>query len=174
MTWPTTRLTTYTAGSQVKSADLDAIQDTIIAGGHGDQSLVTPWEYRQMGSGVASNVFAFDESIGAFATPGANTNLMSFGRLRVGDRLKSASFYLYGDGTTDASIDIFLGTFNPAAMSNLGSQSVTNQVAAWSLYGVTLGTPHVLAAGEYVIAKLEFSTVSGANVGPIQWIYDHP
>lgn len=174
MSLPTSRSTTYAASSQVKSADLNAIQDSIIAGGHGDQSLITPWEYRQMGSGVASNVFAFDEGIGAFATPGANTSLISFSRLRVGDRLKSASFYLYGDGTTDAAINIFLGTLNPAAMSNLGSQSVTNQVAAWSLYGVSLGTPHTLLAGEYVIAKLEFGTVGGANVGPIQWNYDHP
>lgn len=31
MAWPATRLTTYAPGSQVKSADLNAIQDTVIA-----------------------------------------------------------------------------------------------------------------------------------------------
>lgn len=38
MTWPTTRLTTYAAGSQIKSADLDAIQDAIIGQKHGTRT----------------------------------------------------------------------------------------------------------------------------------------
>ncbi len=42
MAWPLTRIRTYAPGDDVVSADLNAIQDEIIAGGHGLKTKIIP------------------------------------------------------------------------------------------------------------------------------------
>ncbi len=125
MTWPATRLTTYAPNSQVKSADLNAIQDSLIAlyvsrtrkisgfegvvaelGGGGPS-----WE-QQSGSGYMESI--------------SGDSLLTFGLgLNVGDRVTAVRFRWRATGTADFFTGSFMRSDGAGARTVLGSVAST-------------------------------------------------
>lgn len=64
MAWPEDRLTTYAPGAQIKSADLNEIQDAIIGGKHGE----VPLNAGVAGLGVYSGTATWNSSGHALGT----------------------------------------------------------------------------------------------------------
>lgn len=136
MTWPLSRLTTYSAGppgSQVKSADLNAIQDRLI-------QLSTGTRNRFPRLLVATN-WAVDVPGGG---PGGAPTLSSSGvgdavvdlDLEEGRRLKQIKFALYGNASADLTFSIEKhyndATGAGSGFDILAQQIATNPAAAWS------------------------------------------
>jgi hypothetical protein len=90
MTLPTSRNTTYAAGSPIKSADLNDLQDAIIDGAHGDQYVIVGAAAFQQGGGSGSPTFngwTWDGDASNSATMFATVPLLE------GDRILEMSYY---------------------------------------------------------------------------------
>lgn len=125
MAWPETRLSTPVASDPIKSAEHVLVQDAIIAGQHGDvidqltPHLIVPGSWSQNtngyilsgGGGVQGNVWL---------------------PWRKGERVKSISFKVWGDGAAD--LDWALHKLDAAMNDSIvgALQTVTNPAAAWN------------------------------------------
>lgn len=149
MALPTSRNTTYAAGSQVKSADLNDVQDKIIdlhEGKHGEITRWLPLPGIETGSGATpeDNVRLNTNPRYIYLVGGNNARLTIWLPLAEGERLKAVHFHLY-DNDASATIagqvhshgahtdgaappaDASLGSVStdPGASSNLQIRSVT-------------------------------------------------
>jgi hypothetical protein len=163
MPWPASRLTTYTPASPVKSNDLNAIQDATIAGQHGDWTECFPTSRANGGWTWSTANMYWLSSIAAdqfLDVP-----------MKVGDRLKSFSFWLYGDGAADVTVTVY--KFSSAMVAtSIGSLVVTNQAAAWAEKIIDV-TDTTLAAGESV-GVVFAASATGLRLGTASKTYDHP
>lgn len=166
MPWPSSRLTTYTPATPVKSNDLNRMQDAIVAGQHGDREFST--------AAVAACV------IEAAWVPNSGGWLQSAGigrawytpPLRPGDRLKTLTFSRYGDGVTDfAAVQVYRLTAAGIATILMGV-FVDNPPAAWADTVIDVPDSTLLTGEAFFV---EF-VASGSNlrIGTIRGIYDRP
>jgi hypothetical protein len=172
MALPVSRNRTYAVGSPVVAADLNAMQDGLVAhnlGAHGDKSeVVSPFQGPLIqGAFSASN--AYWESTG--------TNHLHTVKLPliVGDRLKSFAHSLYNAATPGASKE-----FTVYKLSNVGGYAL---VAGWQI--TPTGSPlliviHTQDGPDVVVGTGEalFLRFVSGNGGD-RWIksvmtYDHP
>lgn len=166
MALPTSRNTTYTAGSQVKSADLDDIQDCIISAKHGD---------------VIRNVSPFSgqvQTAGGFVSVGGTAGYMVSTAsailsvslpLTVGERIKTVSYLLFGDGAADVTVKV-VSMDATMTGTQIGTLTTTNQAASWSVLTIDVTDTTVAANGSVFI---EFSAnATGLRVGSISYTCD--
>lgn len=174
MALPTSRNTTYAAGSQVKSADLNDVQDKIVDihvdGVHGDR-------YKSVGGWIPYNwstaTAGRNLTTGAFdGNAGSGSLSLDLG-LAEGDRIKSAACYTYGDGVDDHNYSLWIVSQNPGtAPVQLGATvTATNAPASWNVRSIA--STHTLQAGESIVALME-GVGSGSFVGPVRVNWDRP
>lgn len=167
MAWPNTRLTTYAPASKVKSNDLNAIQDAIIAGQHGDLTPSIPPT-----DAIYQTLCAYNVA-GYIASTGVSLMIFPLHMLRPGHRLKQIVVSLFGSGGGNNTLAVEKITA-AGVLSTLPVVSGTTVVApgaAWASYTLDL-TDYVLAAGE----ALQF-TVSQQNThrcGSARPTFDRP
>jgi hypothetical protein len=171
MALPTSRSTTYAALSQVKSADLNLIQDCIIDGKHGDRvrniHVLTGYSIGATAvfGGGAPYIDKVALGTGAFVVP------LDFTQ---GDRIKTITVSVFGNGAADLAVDL---RKTPAAVTTAsviapGPIAVTNPAAAWADV-VFNYTDTTIAAGEVFSLHLA-PNATGIELGPIRVTYDHP
>src|SRR3990172_5756779 len=128
MAWPNSRLRPYSPASPIPSADMNAIQDAIVQGAHGDKTLVL---------GTLAEI----PTAGAweFVTAGAVYELRSTGSgicvipipLIIGDRIKSLTIGRYGDGAADLILSV-VKRFVAGSVSAISSVTITNPPASYA------------------------------------------
>lgn len=166
MTLPASRNTTYTSGSPVKSADLNAIQDAIIGQKHGDVVMTIHPSLFTITTGGAYN------ANGYVATSASGTMRCAVPMLE-GSRIKEVVFSRYGDGAADiTAMNVQIYDSIGSLPTAIGSGTVTNPPASWA--DTTIGvTEHQLAAGEAL--QIEFAwNASGIRIGNVRITYDRP
>lgn len=169
MSLPTSRNTTYVAGvSQVKAADLNDVQDTIIAGGHGDMIKAVPfaaWVFNGDGDGT------YSVSQGALSLTSA-TSFFLGPQFDVGDRIKSMSVMLLGDGSADVTFTVYK-IETDGTKTSLGALTVTDAASSpWSDHPLDF-TDVTLADGESIFVHA-VPTAGGLKIGTTRFSYDHP
>lgn len=175
MAWPNSRLRTYAATSPVSSNDLNAIQDAIMNGQHGDRVL------------NLSPTIGITQNIGSYAFVWAGTgNPISFKftaggvgmwalPLRQGDRLKSLTFARFGDGVVDITACEIVKTKADGTGSTLvalGGLPLNNIAAAWT-DTVLDPADYTLLAGERLDLLVQ-PNAANLEIGSIRALYDHP
>lgn len=160
---PTSRNTNYSPGSPVYSADLNDIQDQIIAlynGAHGDRELqVLP------GSGL---VFAGTASVALIQVNLlADVDEVYFPLLLVaGQRIKAVAVNVVSNSSGhQVDLDVF------AHPTNLGNANIstTGELAV-------TGISHSVASGEHLYARVQRNGAGGSAVGinQIRVTFDKP
>lgn len=91
--------------------------------------------------------------------------------LLVGDRIKSVSFQLQGNGTADITTTV---TFLNSSMSgsSIGSATTNNQPASWSVITIDVTDTTIVANSAVIIGFA--SNAAGLMVGNISYTFDHP
>jgi hypothetical protein len=179
MALPFSRNTTYGVGSQIRSADLNELQDAVVAGKNG--ALI----------GSDSALKAFIQSGFAFADVGGNPILQLAASasggvyfaipLRVGDRLSAVRVICQHSGGVANQITAALvrqtAVSGNASATNTVLVSATGIVATTNLQTITLtpGSPETIAAEETVIVQINGANSAGTkSLFRIEWSYDHP
>lgn len=165
MALPTSRNTTYAAGSQVKSADLDDIQDQIIAleaHRHDDRVLVI---------GPPQAAFAAGASDEYIASGGAAETFKLEIPLLVGDQIKSIDCYVKGGGGTTHTARLWEETNTAGTRTDKGSVTITNDT---NFQTRTINpTDYTLATGKRSYVSFE-AGAAGLRVYSIQVTYNRP
>lgn len=153
MSLPLSRNTNYAAGSQVKSADLNAIQDEIIAAYTrvgGDREIWIDASGFRQASGASSAVFALNEatfgSRWTFVDP--DTLASAISGIRQGERIKAIKLRgVSTGGTFYAKLFRRLSTANPTQIGSTltHANTTTDQVH-------TLVSPETVDAGDQFFA----------------------
>lgn len=107
----------------------------------------------------------------AFATSTAASSLFVPVELLVGDRAKSISFKVFGDGAADLTTTVRSVAADMTG-SSIGSAVTTNQPASWSTVTIDITDTTIT---DLTAIQIEFS-VSAANIriGTINVTYDRP
>lgn len=159
MALPTSRNTTYAAGSQVKSADLNALQDQFIGGKHPLMTLqVSPAAFRA-GAGVGAVTYSLGETSQASTVYMIAPIVVPVGTRIVGVRI-------YGkDSATGPSK--FMGVFaesNPLTGATLiASTPISAGTGAYQSLACVSGSlafPYVALASR--VYQLAFQGTTGA------------
>ncbi len=183
MALPLSRNTTYSPGSQVKSADLNDIQDQIIAGSHGERRIA-------LGAGDWDPGWVTNMSLVSLAAAGGGGNAVvartgstaAFAaRWRVpakaGDRIKAWGITWDPNaaaGPRQIAAQLWktsaLNSATPAKAA-VGSQLVDGMTGNYEYVTHALASPPVVAAGE--LYHLEVVNVSTGNPATIDvWYVD--
>lgn len=145
MALPLSRNTTYAAGSQVKSLDLNAIQDAIIALAAA-RSIAFPMKPYctndaagtiTFANDLGSAVFSAASVIGKFTFP-----------LNAGQTLTGFKFSALGNTTADIDVEYDIIRASGGTMLIAAPVSFTNLPATAAFYTSTLTTPYVVQEGD--------------------------
>lgn len=167
---PYVRPLTYTAGSQVRSVDLNAIFDGIIA----------QWNVQQTDTilgidfvSITGTNVTYDVNSGRAQTTAATTLLARL-PVRTNDRLKSIRVFMTGDGAVDVtSIEVW--EQSNTARNLLGSSSSTNVSSTTVAIDVT-DTQLLASSGSAgdAIYVLLIVNAAGLNLYNVTYTYDRP
>ena len=102
---------------------------------------------------------------------GASDQLLVGIDQHAGDRIKSISFLLFGNGAADVTTTV-LSLSTAMATTSLGSLVSTNPAASWSIATIDItDTTYAASAGAFI--KFD-ANAAGIQIGTITVIYDHP
>ncbi len=185
MALPTSRNTTYDIKSQVKSVDLNDIQDKIIdlwAGKHGD---VTEWVSAQDANNASAATLGWkiEEASNTFymIPDKASAKLVITLPLKVGARLKEVHAHCYDNSSDTVSLSVYKQSVAngaaPGASSQLGgSQNTSGTSTNIQLLSVTSLSETVPDSTKYV-AVVSTNQASPANTHRfygLRFVYDRP
>lgn len=162
MAWPASRLTTYAASSAVKAVDLNAIQDAIMGGQHGDRTLNLSGMSCLGGITLIAGPMTVDVN-GQFYIPIP---------LRAGDRLKTITIARKGNGVADISAADIWKTSPGGVDTSLLSFTDINPAAAFA--DLVLDPADYVVEVGYSVTVSCFANAAGIRIGPIRVLYDHP
>lgn len=168
MSLPLTRETTYSAGAPVKAADLNAFQDAVIAGAHGEVKLrANAYALERSGSVTMSGA--------AYASWGGIGSVFWAPAMRVGDRLTQLSLRVYGDGSADFTVGVYVVA--PASTTTQicpggTTYSIANPSAAWADVTIDL-IDTTLADGESLVVEVA-GNAANLRLLSIGLVYHHP
>jgi hypothetical protein len=169
MPLPVSRDTTYAASSQVKSADLNDIQDCII----GNRKPTMTKIFGPNGGGILPLAPANWSAAGPNPNPGGNyfwsvggaVAFMVYFPVEVGDRITGLSARAYGDGAADCTFTA--GYFDASGvLQTLGSLNDVNRAAAWGDAVMGGWTNHTIVAGEILGCYVQ---INAANYRIQKW-----
>ncbi len=165
---PGSRNTTYGADSPVKSADLNDIQDCLIGGKHGDKVLhINPaW-----GRGTADTI----DSGGVVTMQNAGSAWSVSLPLLVGDRVKSVTVRMFGDGAQDTTLR--LKKYTDGVGADLETLAINNTPAAWTDFTMNVDPDEALAVTDLMNLFWDATSGGGApglKIGLIKVTYDRP
>ena len=183
MALPTSRNTSYVASDPVKSADLNAVQDCIIAAKHGDvilqigassgQSDSVPttatdyWRYYPSLSGAVPNCWLQVAAGGSVA----------FGiGLKIGDRIKSVRGFIRD---TTGSHTITMGLTDNSSSADDATQVGSTQTSAGNGTAQTLaitGLTTTIVTGHFYSVIFSNTDATGTThaIYGVEVTYDHP
>lgn len=166
MALPTSRNTTYAALSQVKSVDLNAIQDAIVE--HKRPSV--PRSMSPYGGMVTAGTWTF--SANHITSGGAGAEFRASLFLEAGDRITAFQFAAFGDGAADATYQVNLATADMATnTTHVAPTNDDNRAAAWGVVAPAF-TPYTAPAGGAVLTFVISANAAGYSVGTISWTID--
>lgn len=170
MAWPnnpTGRLTTYTPASPVKANDLNSLQDALINNTHGDRVLEIP------GNACVATNANIGHNFGYVQTSGA-TSLIYPIALRQGDRIKSVTYAMAGDGVADfTATDVRKISTNGTNTLLTAGGAVNNQGAAVVDKTIDVAPDYTLVAGDTIFLVLT-ANAGNLQVYNVRVTYDHP
>jgi hypothetical protein len=176
MALPTSRNTTYVAGSQVKSADLDAIQDCIIGNKHGTLELdllMRPASLYTSGiAGLPGNPPISGTTI---TGTGASSGFVAQFSLPAGKRIVNVKAVVQestSGGTDKAQVSLFrMDNSGTPTRIGTGSPSLGNNTVQTILYNAN----HTVLTVTSYAAVVNFGLGSAAiNVNRMYVEYDAP
>ncbi|MDQ3153624.1 MAG: hypothetical protein M3R63_18560 [Actinomycetota bacterium] len=151
----------------MKSADLNAIQDNIISAKHGDLTVSGPPDL--LSAGGWTYVAAFPR----IQSGGVGTGFLSLGPFRGGDRIKSVSLSVFGNGITDLVYDVIKSSALMVSTSLPGGSGThLNQAAAWGTLTINI-TDYTIVNGDSIILSIA-ATAALYEIGSWQALFDHP
>jgi hypothetical protein len=134
---------------------------------HGDKVLPMS---ALSGDGVNWNSSAAAGTFGAMASSGAG-NLFVPIELIAGDRIKSVTYWLYGDGVADMIATVYSSDAT-RTVTSVGAVTTNDTPGSWTAITINVTDTTVVANGGLFI---HFDgSASGLAVGEISVTYDHP
>lgn len=168
MALPITRNTTYTAATPPRSADLNAIQDAIVGGKHGQiLQLIPPSAVQSQAATIGYNFIGDYAEYTGGGSAVAGFPIFAF----AGDRIINAQVDLYG-----ASVHQIALIVRPAlgGVITVVATSSPTTTAAWSSYTIgAAGAGYTLLSTDSIYFKWQPSA-AGARIGTIRVLSDHP
>lgn len=161
---PDSRNETYTTATPINPNTLNDLQDAVVAGSHATRVLTfSPI----LGGGNASVI-----------TSGATLQLadagvwnVPLGGFHAGERIKSVSVAIFGDGVSDLNWNV-QKVSSPSGTSSPAGSSVVNPPAAWNAYVYDI--PDVtMADGDMLVITFD-GVGAGIVLGPITVTCDCP
>lgn len=185
MPLPTSRNTTYAPGSQVKSADLNALQDEIIEGGHGDKILLIPaTDFMVNPAAAAANYNAAASANHGWTSDNTNGQTVEAAiRLHVGDRISSLRVYLREANLAGEEIEVRVWESNPlttAAPTQRGptkTSGVTGAEASQTFATPNADFPLTLVDERHYVISVTLPVTSADNEAIVlgaRIVYDRP
>lgn len=186
MSLPASRNTTYAGGSQVKSADLNDLQDKVVdlnGGKHGTRPRIVPWHFGILPADGREPLLEY--TTGAFFDGVfQNVQIELWPCLDQGERLVSLQWKTYqvAVATNDWTFKLYVASLTDpdVAPTQLGSTlTVTNEAAgAWHTNTITVpSSGRVLAADEFFFGILDpggsFNDAA-FKLTPVKMVFDHP
>ena len=177
MAWPNDRLTTYAAGAQLKSADLNAIQDATIDGGqHGDRQKIIGAGAGQIG--LATWVFLGLDGSSIpphFLTPGIGDTVIFDLGLRIGDRIKSVHAYIQDTAASNfVAMELRHGKFSDASNVIVGTRQTS--AGDGTKQTLTVTATRTIVDGDFfnMAIAADTATQTTSKVYGVSVLYDHP
>jgi len=137
------------------------------AGSHGD---VTVCSYMAL-SVIGVNT-TFQAVVGYLETTGAGLSYQREIPLLVGDRLKSFTFSLYGDGVADLTTDVIQFFNDGTAAAVLATLDSNNHAASWSDITIPIGPTTI--DGTFAVVVQGTGHATGLRIKNFRWTYDRP
>ena len=137
--------------------------------GHGDRVL-SMTALAAAGQSGATWTTGIAGSAGYAVSAGASTLVVPI-ELVVGDRIKSLSFKVFGDGAADLDTTVY-SVDSAMAGSSIGTNTTTNQPASWST--VTIDVTDTTVASLTSIQIHFVASAANIRIGNISVTYDHP
>lgn len=163
---PFRRARTYVAGSQLKSVDLNFLQDSLVGKKHGLVKVEIAPVIVNNGVGWALQA---NDTIKSTAAGLAQLFLPC----EVGDVILGVELQVKGDGVADATVNLW---YVDSGMARFGIASTAdvNRAAAWGTLVVSaltppVPTPHTMAAGERLRVEID-AAAANYEVGQITLI----
>lgn len=160
MALPTSRNTNYAPGSDIKSVDLNALQDCFVAGRHG---LLTKW-YPPL-SRVANDSGTITFTNG-FVFAGANTSAMNYiaAPLDEATRIRGIRARVKGTGAVGNVVVSLIRWRDDGPESTEGTLTIVNPPNSWATYSVSIG-PLSVAAGDAFWLRCAFALANQRVTG---------
>lgn len=176
MAWPNDRLTTYAPDSEVESADLNALQDAIIDGQHGEETVVVPPSAAQTSDIAEFSAVAWSSRDSAVAT-------VVYGLpLAVGDRVTAVNLWILEPNLAgeELTAGIYrttkLDLSDEEAVVSLKESGISGAQATLAWTGSD-GVPFTVAAGWTYYMRVVLAQTSAnleAKTGTLFLTVDHP
>jgi hypothetical protein len=141
----------------------------VLVFGHGDRVL-TMTALAAAGQ-AGANWTVGSAGNAAYAVAGAAANLIVPVDLLVGERIKSVSFLVFGDGAADLTTEVY-STVSAMTGTLIGTATTTNQPASWST--VTIDVTDTTLAALASIQILFSASAANIRIGNISITYDRP
>lgn len=176
MALPTSRNTTYAAGSQVKSADLNDIQDCIV--GHKRPTFKRTFypKFVIPGTNPFTGALAGASHL-VWSSAGAANAIFDI-PYEDGDRLINLRYWAAGDGAVDLTLGkIFWSSDLTGALSTIANWTDNNRAASFGLVDVAAistgptFTPTTLAADGDLFVQL-ITNAANYTLGPFTAWFD--
>jgi hypothetical protein len=155
---PFLRNTTYAAGAQVKSVDLNALQDNVTL----YKKPPTTHAFSPQLLAQITGTFTGVTAAGAAQTPYHQSAAAVDGCFavpcEVGDMIVGFTYAAFGNGVANATANLYLsdGTM-PAPATSIGAKVDTARGAAWGDNVLGSFTPTLIAAGQFLFLGLVVS-----------------
>lgn len=161
MTWPNSRLTTYTANAPVKAADLNQIQDAIIDGGkHGDRVAVFNVAQAYGHSSPIETQLEITSDTFEWHLP-----------MHSGDRVKEIRIRC--NDTVGSEISCRARTNTDGTMANLGAAAKVSDSSGWQT--ITLDDIGQVTVTETKGITVQVTVTNGPHsITYMSVTYDHP
>lgn len=130
---------------------------------HGDRVRT----YNAMGIVVSSNLTPGGISM---TSTGAAVGFLML-PFNVGERIKSVTIALFGDGAADVTIDVKTVT-TAGALASIGASTVNNQPASWS--DTTINVTDTTVTDSLALHIRFDVTATGLSIGNVRVTYDRP
>lgn len=137
---PSSRNTTYSPATPIKSADLNLIQDCLVGA---KRSSAWRWMSPCTPNVINTNTMNLD---GVMFAAAGHFEGMSLGMWQEGDRITGMAVRHIGTGVSCTPVYTLNANLGNGAPVVIGTLTFVNPGATWNTYTYTLATPYVLPA----------------------------
>ncbi len=175
MTLPASRNTTYAAGSQVKSADLNDIQDCIISSKQVARTMLISAPEGNTSQGVGTPVVL--STIGRNWSFGTSVEFVYFPiRAVTGDRITGWKMYINKTSTSPNTITAQMKKVDPATatVSNVGGSATNSSTNPGFVTLSVTGLTETATIGFNYFVQIQGGGTTGDGVYGCEITFDRP